>query len=304
MRNAFASYLCEIGNKDKELMLLVGDIGFRIFDAFRDKYENQFLNCGIAEQNMISVAAGMASQGKHPIVYTIIPFLVMRAFEQIRVDIGINNVGVMLVGVGGGLAYDKLGSTHHAYEDITLMRSIPNMHVYTPFDPASTVLCTEHAYINLKNKESSYIRLSKGGEPEIYVQEMIDSFIFLLKGTLDSQNIIITHGAITKNVLDIINNSQKDCCLLSITCFDKNVIEKLLQIIKTRKIEVNFVVIEENFRIGGLFEFLSSEMIKMSLFRKIKYKVLPHKYIFEIFDRNNLLELSGFTKKNIDHLLI
>ena len=71
MRNAFANYLCEIGNKDKELMLLVGDIGFRIFDEFRDKYENQFLNCGIAEQNMIGVAAGMASQGKHPIVYTL-----------------------------------------------------------------------------------------------------------------------------------------------------------------------------------------------------------------------------------------
>ena len=132
MRNAFANYLCEIGNKDKELMLLVGDIGFRIFDEFRDKYENQFLNCGIAEQNMIGVAAGLASQGKHPIVYTIIPFLVMRAFEQIRVDIGINNVGVMLVGVGGGLAYDKLGSTHHAYEDITLMRSIPKC-MFIPF---------------------------------------------------------------------------------------------------------------------------------------------------------------------------
>ena len=304
MRNAFANYLCEICFEDKELMLLVGDIGFRIFDEFRDKYKNHFLNCGIAEQNMISVAAGMASQGKHPIVYTIIPFLVMRAYEQIRVDLGINNVGVMLVGVGGGLAYDKLGSTHHAYEDICLMRSIPKMHVYTPFDPISTIDCTKHGYENLKNKESSYIRLSKGGEPVLEIKEKINSFIFILFGNLDSQNIIITHGAITKNVKDIISNLGKDVCLLTITCFDEKVIKELLSIIKTRKNEVNFVVIEENFQIGGLFEYLTVEMMKINLFKKINFQVLPHKYIFEIFDRDNLLDLSGFNKKNIDELLI
>ena len=92
---------------------------------------------------MISVAAGMASEGSKAFVYTITPFLVMRAFEQIRVDIGINNQPCVLVGVGGGLAYDKLGPTHHAYEDLALMQSIPQMNIFVPFDPVSTIQCLE-----------------------------------------------------------------------------------------------------------------------------------------------------------------
>lgn len=304
MRNSFANYLCQIASKDKELTLLVGDIGFRIFDQFRNDYQDKFLNCGIAEQNMISVAAGMASEGKHPVVYTIIPFLVMRAYEQIRVDIGINDVGVMLVGVGGGLAYDKLGSTHHAYEDICLMRSIPNMHVYTPFDPQSTISCTKQSYQNLLNKESSYIRLSKGGEPILEIKEEINNFIFILLGNLNSKNIIITHGAITGNVKEIITNSEKDICLLTITSFDKDVIKKLISIIHLSKKDINFVIIEENFRIGGLYELVCSEMMIKNIFRQIKYKVLPHKYIFEIQDRDNLLDYCGFNKNKLEDLLI
>ena len=149
MRNAFAEELEEIADKDERIILLAGDIGFRIFDKFIEKFPNRFLNCGIAEQNMISVAAGIASEGKIPVVYTIIPFLIMRAYEQIRVDLGINSQNVILVGVGGGLAYDKLGSTHHACEDIALMRTIPNLEVFTPYDPENVkdCFCSQNVHI-------------------------------------------------------------------------------------------------------------------------------------------------------------
>ena len=165
MRNAFAEELEKIADKDDRIILLAGDIGFRIFDKFIEKFPNKFLNCGIAEQNMISVAAGLASEGKIPVVYTIIPFLIMRAYEQIRVDLGINSQNVILVGVGGGLAYDKLGSTHHACEDIALMRTIPNLEVFTPYDPENVKDCLIQAYnTSINDHKSSYIRLSKGGE--------------------------------------------------------------------------------------------------------------------------------------------
>ena len=161
MRNAFAEELEEIADKDERIILLAGDIGFRIFDKFIEKFPNRFLNCGIAEQNMISVAAGIASEGKIPVVYTIIPFLIMRAYEQIRVDLGINSQNVILVGVGGGLAYDKLGSTHHACEDIALMRTIPNLEVFTPYDPENVKDCLTQAYnTSIIDLKSSYIRLS------------------------------------------------------------------------------------------------------------------------------------------------
>ena len=142
MRNAFASELVKLADKDSNIILLAGDIGFRIFDEYIDKFPDRFINCGIAEQNMISVAAGLSSEGKIPVVYTIIPFLIMRAYEQIRVDIGINQQNVILVGVGGGLAYDKLGSTHHACEDIALARTIPNLNVCLPYDPLNCLLYT------------------------------------------------------------------------------------------------------------------------------------------------------------------
>ena len=171
MRNAFAQELVNLADKDERIILLAGDIGFRIFDEFLEKFPNRFINCGIAEQNMISVAAGMASEGKVPFVYTIIPFLVMRAYEQIRVDLGINNQNVTLVGVGGGLAYDKLGSTHHACEDIALMRTIPNLDVYTPYDPNNVKNCLIQAYnSSIIEGKSSYIRLSKGGENNLKIQ--------------------------------------------------------------------------------------------------------------------------------------
>ena len=303
MRNAFANYLNKIAETDKNLFLLVGDIGFRIFDDFRKNHEDKFLNCGIAEQNMISVAAGMASEGKRPIVYTIIPFLVMRAYEQIRVDIGINNEAVLLVGVGGGLAYDKLGSTHHAYEDICLMRCIPNMKIFTPFDPKSTILCTNYGHKNLKKGFSSYIRLSKGGEPNLDVKENIGEFICLLHGQLKAKNIIITHGAITYQILNIVNDSSKDICLLTILSFDDDVINKLLLLIKNSSNNTNLLVIEENFRIGGLFETLSIEMTNKNIYRKISFLNLPNKYIFDIYDRETLLNKYGITKNNIENFL-
>ncbi len=304
MRNAFANYLNKIAENDKDLMLLVGDIGFRIFDKFRENHDEKFLNCGIAEQNMISVAAGMASEGKRPIIYTIIPFLLMRAYEQIRVDIGINHEAVMLVGVGGGLAYDKLGSTHHAYEDICLMRTIPNMDIFTPYDPNSTVLCSRLGYENLRKGRSSYIRLSKGGEPNLEVKQNLSQFISLICGELNAKNIIITHGAITYQLTKIVKELKKDICLLSILSFDMDVIKKLLLLFRDTPKENNLIIVEENFRIGGLFEFLSVEMMNSNIFRKIKSLALPQKYIFDIYDRETLLQQSGISKENVERLLI
>ena len=159
MRNAFNDVLIEKARSDESLVFLVGDIGFKVFDGFREKFPDRFYNVGIAEANMIGTAAGLAMAGMNPVVYTIIPFLVMRTFEQIRVDLCMQNLPVTLVGVGGGLVYDTLGPTHHAIEDLAIMRALPNMQILIPCDPNETKIVFDQWH----DKEGpKYIRLGKG----------------------------------------------------------------------------------------------------------------------------------------------
>ena len=117
MKKALANFLKETAAKDKDLMLLTGDMGYGMFEPFQEEFPGQFLNCGIAEQNMVGVAAGMALMGKHPIVYSAAAFLTGRAWEQIKLDVAYQNLPIILIGGGGGYAYGKLGATHHCNED-------------------------------------------------------------------------------------------------------------------------------------------------------------------------------------------
>jgi len=194
MRNKLGEYLVDYATKDEKLRLLVGDIGFGIFDKFIEKHPEKFINCGIAEQNMIGTAAGLADNGFHVVVYTIIPFLVYRPFDFIRNLIAHQNIPVCLIGVGGGFSYDTLGFTHYAKEDLTLIGSLPNFNIYTPYDSVSAVSCFESAF---DFKSPTYIRLMKGGEPDINVFRNEDGFSIL--NNFGNDFLIITHGSIAIN---------------------------------------------------------------------------------------------------------
>jgi transketolase len=165
MRNAFADELTKLGNADSRVVMLSGDIGNRLFDKFKDAHPTRFLNCGVAEQNMMGLAAGLAMSGKRPIVYTITPFVTTRCLEQIRTDVGYHEAPVTIVAVGAGLSYSGLGPTHHACEDIAFLRAIPNMSVVCPGD-AWEVRGAMRAAI--AGGRPVYIRMGKKGEPLIH----------------------------------------------------------------------------------------------------------------------------------------
>jgi len=165
MRNAFADELTKLGDDDARLVMLSGDIGNRLFDKFKDKHPSRFLNCGVAEQNMMGLAAGMAMSGLRPVAYTITPFVTTRCLEQIRTDACYHNVPVTVVSVGAGLAYAGLGPTHHACEDISFLRSIPNMTVICPGDPWEVRAALRAV---MKQDGPCYIRMGKKGEPNIH----------------------------------------------------------------------------------------------------------------------------------------
>jgi len=164
MRNAFADEVTNLAAEDNRIVLLSGDIGNRLFDKLRDKAPNQFINCGIAEGNMMSVAAGMGLCGLRPIVYTITPFTTTRCLEQIRVDVAYHNSPVIIVGTGSGLSYASLGPTHHSLEDFAILRAIPNIQILAPWDAPSLRVSIRQA---LNSNVPTYIRIGKKGEKDI-----------------------------------------------------------------------------------------------------------------------------------------
>jgi transketolase len=162
MRTAFIDELVAHALKNSNIALVVGDIGFSVVEPFADRFPDRFINAGVAEQNMIGLAAGMASEGYHVFTYSIANFPTFRAAEHVRNDIDYHNLPVTVVAVGGGLAYGSLGYSHHAVQDYALMRSLPNMLIASPGDPMEVRACMRYL---INNPQPSYLRLGKAGEP-------------------------------------------------------------------------------------------------------------------------------------------
>ena len=161
MRNKFIESLIEMAKKNEKVILVVGDLGFSVVEPFQERFPDRFINAGICEQNMTSLAAGMAKEGFKVFIYSIGNFPTFRAAEQIRNDICYHNLDVTIVTVGGGLAYGNLGYSHHAIQDYGLMRLFPEMTIISPGDPNEVNNCMD--FIS-KNKSPKYLRLRKAGE--------------------------------------------------------------------------------------------------------------------------------------------
>lgn len=165
MRTAFIQQLEKIAAEDARATLVVGDLGFGVVVNFRDRFPNQFVNAGVAEQNMTGLAAGMALSGRVCFTYSIANFPTLRCLEQIRNDVCYMEAPVVVVAVGGGTAYGALGATHHATEDIAVLRALPGMMVVCPGDPLEARLATQALF---EREGPAYLRLGRAGEPEVH----------------------------------------------------------------------------------------------------------------------------------------
>lgn len=164
MRDRFVSTLMRLAQGDPNVHLITGDLGFGVLKPFWEQYPQQFTNAGIAEQNMTSFAAGMALEGKTVFTYSIGNFPTLRALEQIRNDCAYHDANVKIVSVGGGFVYGPLGMSHHATEDLAIMRALPNVTVVAPIDPAQAERATEAIY---GFPGTCYLRLGRGGERDL-----------------------------------------------------------------------------------------------------------------------------------------
>lgn len=164
MRNRFANILLRIFESNDRAVLLAGDIGNNLFTELKKVDGDRFINAGIAEANMISVASGLAASGYFPIVYSITPFVTTRVLEQIKLDLAYANRKALIVGTGSGLEYSSLGPTHHSLEDISIMKSLPGLRIFSPSVPSEIEVCVHEA---MQFGGVSYLRLGKKGEPEL-----------------------------------------------------------------------------------------------------------------------------------------
>lgn len=249
MRNAFAKEITQLAKDDARVVLLSGDIGNKLFDEFKKVDPNRFYNCGVAEANMMGVAAGMALSGFRPIIYTITPFTTTRCFEQIRVDVCYHQAPVVIVGTGSGLSYAELGPTHHSLEDMAILRTLPGMCVLAPCDATEIRFMLRAA---LQQNNPVYIRIGKKGEPNIHshLNDLrIGKAIVVRSG---SDIALLSAGTIMSEVLKASDMLQKQGISAEVVSFHtvKPLDDEYLTTANERfKL---LVTIEEHGMIGGL----------------------------------------------------
>jgi transketolase len=165
VRNAFFEALFELALHDERIVFITGDLGYRVVEKFMEQRPRQFLNAGVAEQNLTGMAAGMALTGKIVFTYSIANFPTLRCLEQIRNDVCYHDANVKIVAIGGGFAYGAMGATHHAIEDLAVMRAMPSLGVVAPGDPAEARAATRAL---VAQPGPCYLRLGKAGEPVVH----------------------------------------------------------------------------------------------------------------------------------------
>lgn len=267
MRVAFANAIIKNFNYRENQVFLTGDLGYNALEKIQELFGNQFINAGVAEQNMVTVAAGLAYQGFLPWVYSIAPFVTLRPFEQIRNDVCLHDLPVKIVANGGGYGYGIMGSTHHNPEDIGIMRLLPNMKILIPLHDNDV---DDVVKIALDDKHPTYIRLnlapkdSKGLEP----------FKTWRKLSSGKKAVLIGVGPLIYNLFefpDLINDLE--IWALGNFPFEQMPIEMLESIRTTQKL----LTFEEHYSPGGLGESISFSLLKQS-FSPTNYKALHANY--------------------------
>ncbi|KAF1680109.1 transketolase family protein [Veillonella sp. R32] len=250
MRDHVIAELVELGKIDDSIILATADLGFNVVEKYSSQFPNRYINTGIAEQSLTSIAAGLALEGNKVFTYSIGNFPTLRCIEQLRNLVCYHNANVKVLAVGGGFAYGTLGMTHHATEDIAMMRALPKMDVYVPADAIEAVLCLRELY---KKEGPGYLRMARGKEPYIHKQnESIDVTKVIPIKESGEDVIILAAGTILSEAVrafDILVSQNIKCSVYSVPCIKPLDEQNVRSLARKAKL---LVTIEEHTVIGGL----------------------------------------------------
>ena len=201
MRDTFSRLLVDKARSDNKIILLTGDHGYALFDKFREEIPDQFINAGVAEQNMVGVAAGLSRAGFKPIIYGLSSFIPVRVLEQVKIDLAHDNIPAVIIGDGAGFVYSYLGTSHQSTEDISLTRSIPNLKVFSPCDRFELEFCLNEAF---KFSSTVYLRMGKSDVGEVHNKLIASSIGMPIKiGSGKEKISFIATGSMCKTALDL-----------------------------------------------------------------------------------------------------
>lgn len=301
MRDTFFDALYDIAKKDNKVMLVSADCGAPSLDKFREKLKDQYITVGIAEQNMVSVAAGLAIEGNIVYMYAIAPFVTLRCYEQIKVDICCMNLPVTAIGVGAGLAYDIMGPTHHATEDISIMRALPNM---TIFNPSDSIMSEAMARASYELPGPKYVRFDRTGIPDIYTKRSFDIKEGLVNLKSGSDVCIIATGNMVERALKVAQELSKHSIEAGVIDLFriKPINEKLLLEAIGRSSSV--VTLEEHMVTGGIGSAVAEAMADNSLARPILRLGICDEYFFEYGGREVLHCLAKLDRESVTKRII
>lgn len=248
MRAAFSDTLVRLAKTDPNVLLLTGDHGYALFDDFRRECPAQYINAGIAEQNMVGMAAGLARAGFRPFVYGLSAFIPVRVVEQIKLDVAHDKLPVILIGDGAGFVYSHLGTSHQSTEDIACTRALPHLSVYSPADRFEVAACMELAY---QAKGPVYLRMGKSDRGDVHAaapQAKVGRLLEVKPGQSGDVAFIAT-GPLVRTAMDIAANSYPDAVVWSAP-FIKPIDSQQVAAICAQSRAV--IVLEEHSVLGGL----------------------------------------------------
>jgi len=295
MRDAFFDELYEIAIKERNIIIVSADMGAPSLDKFRKDLGNQFINVGIAEQNMVTVATGLALNGKRVFIYAIMPFATLRCYEMIKVNLSLMNIPVTIIGVGAGFSYDDSGPTHHSTEDIAVMRVLPNMTILSPSD---SIMAAKFARMSCKMSGPNYVRLDREILPLIYKQDT--SFSDGLTNLKAGKDVcIISTGNMVHRAIEVSNKLKEHSInagvidLYRIRPINE---ELLLNSIGQSK---RIVTLEEHLLTGGMGSAVAEILIDNGKTTPLKRIGIRDKYYYAYGSRNNIQSLCGLDTDSV-----
>lgn len=291
MRNTFINYLTDAAATNDKIVLIVGDLGYSVVEKFQSSFPDRFYNAGISEQNMASMAAGLASEGFHVFIYSIANFPTFRCAEQLRNDVGYHKLPVTVVTVGGGLSYGNLGYSHHAIQDLGLMRLFPEFTIASPGDPPETEMCLNFL---LANPGPSYLRLKKAGEITYHKKvDILKEGIWQEVLPSKSNKIFLTTGGglHIANQMIRANEEYRDYGIFTCPIWGAQL--KYLQQAQIDLFE-KIVTVEDHLLDGGFGSWLRESVIKPESHIKILNRGLSLNVIGKVGSEEYLLKQGGF----------
>lgn len=299
MRDSAIRTLMELGKEDKDIQLITGDLGFGVLQPYWEALPNQFMNAGIAEQNMTSVAAGMALEGKKVFTYSIGNFPTLRCLEQIRNDCAYHNANVNVMCVGGGFVYGSLGMSHHATEDIAILRALPDVTVFCPGDITEAEEVMKAA---ANTPGTSYIRLGRGGEGRVLesIDFKVGKAVKIREAkACDKKIAMFSTGAILLDCcqacdeLEMSNIGVEQYSFHTVKPIDSDVIKECAE-------KYDYIVtVEEHNIVGGFGSAVAEVMAEISPKAKLIRLGINDCYCTKVGNQNYLREQYGISAEKI-----